>query len=352
MLGEFAVQQGVKTVAIVDDRTAYGQGLADEFRRRLKFLRPEGRRHRIHQRQGDRLQGHPDQDPSPTQGRTGLLRRHGRADRWPSRWELGIRCQGSLGGDATPVHEAGLRRPRANYCSLPGMPLKSLARVRNSATKFTGSSAPRSSSTPRMSDDAVLEMADSMRRADSVDPPITFRPLADQVRRGDRADPVRCCLATSRAVRSPSTSTGRQARVRRDPGGSGGRDGQEGRRRWSKGLPPRWWGRPARQKQWPSRFRAVKSGAEAVKAQPSQIQRQRSRRSGHGRTERNGTARCCFLYVADNLHKMDIFLQQIINGLVQGSSIYRLSRSATRWSRDHGPDQFRPRRSGDDPARW
>src|SRR5574343_1096184 len=33
ILGEFAVKQGVKTVAIVDDRTAYGQGLAAEFRK-------------------------------------------------------------------------------------------------------------------------------------------------------------------------------------------------------------------------------------------------------------------------------------------------------------------------------
>ena len=32
-LGEFAAKQGVKTVAIIDDRTAYGQGLADEFRK-------------------------------------------------------------------------------------------------------------------------------------------------------------------------------------------------------------------------------------------------------------------------------------------------------------------------------
>jgi branched-chain amino acid transport system substrate-binding protein len=32
-LGEFAAKQGVKTVAIVDDRTAYGQGLADEFKK-------------------------------------------------------------------------------------------------------------------------------------------------------------------------------------------------------------------------------------------------------------------------------------------------------------------------------
>jgi ABC-type branched-subunit amino acid transport system substrate-binding protein len=33
VLGEFAAKQGVKTVAIVDDRTAYGQGLADEFKK-------------------------------------------------------------------------------------------------------------------------------------------------------------------------------------------------------------------------------------------------------------------------------------------------------------------------------
>ena len=33
VLGEFAAKQGVKTVAIVDDRSAYGQGLADEFKK-------------------------------------------------------------------------------------------------------------------------------------------------------------------------------------------------------------------------------------------------------------------------------------------------------------------------------
>ena len=36
VLGEFAVKQGVKTVAIVDDRTAYGQGLADEVEKAVK----------------------------------------------------------------------------------------------------------------------------------------------------------------------------------------------------------------------------------------------------------------------------------------------------------------------------
>jgi hypothetical protein len=36
-LGEFAAKQGVKTVAIVDDRTAYGQGLPTSSRKPPKL---------------------------------------------------------------------------------------------------------------------------------------------------------------------------------------------------------------------------------------------------------------------------------------------------------------------------
>ncbi len=60
-----------KRVAIIDDRTAYGQGIADEFRRR----RAEGRRHhrqaRLHQRQGARFLGDPDQ-PEGHESRRGV----------------------------------------------------------------------------------------------------------------------------------------------------------------------------------------------------------------------------------------------------------------------------------------
>src|SRR5258706_11911178 len=35
-LGDFAVKSGAKKIAIIDDRTAYGQGLADEFEKTVK----------------------------------------------------------------------------------------------------------------------------------------------------------------------------------------------------------------------------------------------------------------------------------------------------------------------------
>src|SRR5262245_26851280 len=36
VLGEFAIKSGAKKIAIIDDRTAYGQGLADEFEKAVK----------------------------------------------------------------------------------------------------------------------------------------------------------------------------------------------------------------------------------------------------------------------------------------------------------------------------
>ena len=37
MLGDYAVAKlGAKNIAIIDDRTAYGQGLADEFEKAAK----------------------------------------------------------------------------------------------------------------------------------------------------------------------------------------------------------------------------------------------------------------------------------------------------------------------------
>ena len=44
-----------RTIAIIDDRTAYGQGLADEFEKAAKAAGAHDRGARIHHRQGDRL---------------------------------------------------------------------------------------------------------------------------------------------------------------------------------------------------------------------------------------------------------------------------------------------------------
>ena len=63
VLGEYAAKQMEgKKIAIIDDRSAYGQGLADEFEKSVVAAGGKVRRTRIHQRQGHRFCRHPDQD--------------------------------------------------------------------------------------------------------------------------------------------------------------------------------------------------------------------------------------------------------------------------------------------------
>ena len=57
-LGDFAYKLGVKTVVIVDDRTAYGQGLADEFRNRTEALGIKTVANAFTDGKIDRIQGH------------------------------------------------------------------------------------------------------------------------------------------------------------------------------------------------------------------------------------------------------------------------------------------------------
>ena len=88
---------------------------------------------------------------------------------------------------------------------------------------------------------------------------------------------------------------------------------------------------------------AVKAGAEAVKnaaeVTKAAVEKKRiSRRKRHRKVP---------FPCSDKKTKMDIFLQQIVNGLVQGS-IYALVALGYDGLWDHGADQFRPRRGGDD----
>jgi branched-chain amino acid transport system substrate-binding protein len=82
-LARYAVQtmQG-QAIAVIDDRTAYGKGLADEFIKNVKKS-GGGRRivvHPVHQRQGHRLQRHPHRHQGHQAG-PDFLRRHGRRGR-------------------------------------------------------------------------------------------------------------------------------------------------------------------------------------------------------------------------------------------------------------------------------
>ena len=62
-LGEYAVKTlKLKRVAVIDDATAYGQGLADAFEAAVKASGGQVVRARAHQRQGRRLQCASDYD--------------------------------------------------------------------------------------------------------------------------------------------------------------------------------------------------------------------------------------------------------------------------------------------------
>ncbi len=172
-LGEFAAKQGAKTVAIVDDRTAYGQGLADEFRKSaeaagIKVVATEYTNDKatdfkailtkIKSKKPDLVfYGGMDAQGGPMAKQMK---------------ELGIKAK-FLGGDGVCTPEfmkLGGEATEGNYCSLPGMPLEKLAKGPEFKDKFNKKFGAEIQLYAPYVYDAVLVMADSMKRADSVDP--------------------------------------------------------------------------------------------------------------------------------------------------------------------------------------
>jgi branched-chain amino acid transport system substrate-binding protein len=172
-LGEFAAKQGAKTVAIVDDRTAYGQGLADEFRKAaeaagIKVVATEYTNDKatdfkailtkIKSKKPDLVfYGGMDAQGGPMAKQMK---------------ELGIKAK-FLGGDGVCTPEfmkLGGEASEGNYCSLPGMPLEKLAKGPEFKDKFNKKFGAEIQLYAPYVYDAVLVMADSMKRADSVDP--------------------------------------------------------------------------------------------------------------------------------------------------------------------------------------
>ncbi len=172
-LGEFAAKQGAKTVAIVDDRTAYGQGLADEFRKSaeaagIKVVATEYTNDKatdfkailtkIKSKKPDLVfYGGMDAQGGPMAKQMK---------------ELGIKAK-FLGGDGVCTPEfmkLGGEASEGNYCSLPGMPLEKLTKGPEFKDKFNKKFGAEIQLYAPYVYDAVLVMADSMKRADSVDP--------------------------------------------------------------------------------------------------------------------------------------------------------------------------------------
>ena len=173
ILGDFAAKQGAKTVAIIDDRTAYGQGLADEFKKAaeaagLKVVATEYTNDKatdfkailtkIKSTKADLVfYGGMDAQGGPMAKQMK---------------ELGLKAK-FLGGDGVCTPEfmkLGGPATEGHYCSMPGVPLEKMAKGPDFKDKFTKKFNTEIQLYAPNVYDAVMVMVDSMKRANSVDP--------------------------------------------------------------------------------------------------------------------------------------------------------------------------------------
>ena len=172
-LGEFAAKQGVKTVAIVDDRTAYGQGLADEFRKAaeaagIKVVATEYTNDKATDFKAIMTKI---KSTKPDLVFFGGMDAQG-GPMVKQMKELGVKAK-FLGGDGVCTPEfmkLGGEASEGNFCSLPGMPLEKLAKGPEFKDKFNKKFGAEIQLYAPYVYDAVMVMADSMKRADSADP--------------------------------------------------------------------------------------------------------------------------------------------------------------------------------------
>lgn len=173
VLGQFAAKQGLKTVAIIDDRTAYGQGLADEFR---KSAEANGLQVVATEYTNDKATDFKAILTSIKAKKPDLVFYGGMdAQGGPlvkQMQELGIKAK-FLGGDGVCTPEfmkLGGDAAEGQYCSLPGKPLEKLAKGPEFRDKFTKKFNAQIQLYAPYVYDAVMVMADSMKRANSVEP--------------------------------------------------------------------------------------------------------------------------------------------------------------------------------------
>jgi len=173
VLGEFAAKQGAKTVAIIDDRTAYGQGLADEFR---KAAEAAGLKVVANEYTNDKATDFKAILTKIKSTKADLVFFGGMdAQGGPlvkQMKDLGIKAK-FLGGDGVCTPEfMKLGGPAADgeYCSLPGVPLEQLAKGPEFKSKFETKFGYQIQLYAPNAYDAVMVIADSMKRAGSVEP--------------------------------------------------------------------------------------------------------------------------------------------------------------------------------------
>ncbi len=172
-LGEFAAKQGIKKVAIVDDRTAYGQGLADEFKKAaeaagIKVVTTEYTTDKatdfkailtkIKSKKPDLVFfGGMDAQAGPMAKQMK---------------ELGLKTKFLTGdGGCTPEFiKLGGEATEGQFCSLPGLPVDNMPKGPDFKAKYTAKYSQEIQLYAPYVYDAVMVVADAMKRANSVEP--------------------------------------------------------------------------------------------------------------------------------------------------------------------------------------
>ncbi|MBW7902084.1 MAG: branched-chain amino acid ABC transporter substrate-binding protein [Rhodocyclaceae bacterium] len=173
VLGEFVAKLGVKTVAIIDDRTAYGQGLADEFRKSAEAV---GLKVVANEYTNDKATDFKAILTKIKSTKAELVFYGGMdAQGGPmakQMKELGLKAK-FLGGDGVCTPEfmkLGGPATEGHYCSLPGVPLDKMAKGPEFRDKFTKKFGAEIQLYAPNVYDAVMVMADAMKRAGSAEP--------------------------------------------------------------------------------------------------------------------------------------------------------------------------------------
>jgi branched-chain amino acid transport system substrate-binding protein len=186
VLGEYALKIGAKKIAIIDDRTAYGQGLADEFEKAAKGA-------------GGSIVGREFTSDKSTDFRAILtsikakrpdLVFYGGMDAQAGPMaaqmkSLGIKAKFLAGDGAQSVEFIKLAGPAAEgvIASSPGLPLDNMPGSKEFKDKFTAKYGPIQIYAP-YAYDATRTLIDAMIKADSVEPAKYLPALAKIQRQG------------------------------------------------------------------------------------------------------------------------------------------------------------------------
>ncbi len=172
-LGEYAVKNlGAKKIAIIDDRTAYGQGLADEF---IKAAEAAGGQIVTHQYTSDKSVDFT-AVLTAVKGKQPDLLFYGGMDaqagpmaRQIKSLALNVKYMMGDGGYTPEFVKLAGDAAEGAYASLPGVPLDKMPGGKSFSDRFVAKYQPIQLYAPYCYD-AVNVMIEAMQKADSVDP--------------------------------------------------------------------------------------------------------------------------------------------------------------------------------------